>query len=387
MTNVYTQTNETLNQIINFKRGGDGQLVELQRVPTGGTGTNGFTPLTGEKSSPDSLISSNSIVVSKDRKSLFAVNAGDNTVSAFAIGIDGMLTLTDTRGTGNAVTGMSGTANSLAFNDADGTLYVSHSFGPDHIRIFTAMGGKLTLRPQSRSVNLPMTTMDRVPTQIVLTPDNKYLIAAVLFDARPSEAGLTLAKEKTLVTFPVMMGGALGEPIFNDAGGITPFANVFLNGNPNTFVTVLAAESAAVLSTIAANGNVVSGKPSKIDTVVAGMPTEPSEICWISVSEDNRYAFGANFGYGTVSTFRIDSSGLMVRQSTAAQESGDGTFKGLAGVVSSGAGDNAVSGPFLYQLYANAKKLVGYRIGDDGRLTKVSEAPIPYNSTQGLAVA
>src|SRR6478609_6690808 len=194
MTNVYTQTNETQNKIINFRRSDDGRLSEVQRIPTGGTGTNGFTPLTGEASSPDSLISSNSIVVSKDRKHLFAVNAGDNTVSCFAIGMDGMLTLTDTKGTGNEVTGMSGTANSLAYNDADGTLYVSHSFGPNHIRIFTAMGGKLTLRPQSKSVNLPMSMTDRVPTQIVLTPDNRFLIAAVLFDARPSEAGLTLAK-------------------------------------------------------------------------------------------------------------------------------------------------------------------------------------------------
>ena len=61
----------------------------------------------------------------------------------------------------------------------------------------------------------------------------------------------------------------------------------------------------------------------------------------------------------------------------------------LAGsyIHASGAGDNAVSGQFLYQLYANAKKLVGYKIGDDGRLTKVTEASVPYNSTQGLAVA
>ena len=49
------------------------------------------------------------------------------------------------------------------------------------------------------------------------------------------------------------------------------------------------------------------------------------------------------------------------------------------------AGDNAVSGRFLYQLYANARKLVSYAIGDDGRLTKTTEVPVPYNSTQGLA--
>jgi 6-phosphogluconolactonase (cycloisomerase 2 family) len=152
-------------------------------------------------------------------------------------------------------------------------------------------------------------------------------------------------------------------------------------------VTVLAAESAAVLNTIAANGNIMSGKPQKIETMLNGMTSEPSEICWVSVTEDNKYAFGANFGYGTVSAFKIEGDGLTLRMSTAAQETGDGTFKGLAGVPSSGAGDNAVSGQYLYQLYANAKKLVGYKIGDDGRLTKVTEVSVPYNSTQGLAVA
>ena len=297
-----------------------------------------------------------------------------------------MLSLCDTQSTGNEVSGMSGTANSLAYNDADQALYVSHSFGPSHIRTFTAMGGKLTLRPAARSVNLPGLA-DRVPTQIVLTPDNRFLLASVLFDARPGNDGLVLAKEKTLVTFPVTMGGSLGEPLFNEAGGITPFASCFLHGRSDTFVTVLAAESSAVLSTISANGNIKSSKPSKIETIMNDMATEPSEICWVSVSEDNRYAFGANFGYGTVSVFKINDDGLVTRMSVGAREEGDGTFKGLAGVPSSGAGDNAVSGKFLYQLYANARKLVSYKIADDGHLTKVNEVRVPYNSTQGLAVA
>ena len=383
MSNVYTQTNQTQNQIINFRRGMDGRLMEVQRVSTGGKGTNGYVPLTGEESGPDSLISSNAVIVSRDRKYLFAVNAGENSVSSFAIGMDGMLTLLDTQATGNPVMGRSGTASSLAYNDRDSVLYVSHSLGPDHIRAFTVMGGKLTLRMDVKSVNLPDMS-DRVITQIATSPDNQYLIACVLLDARPNADGLTPAKEKNLVLFPIGMGGFLGDALFRNSGGVTPFATAFLNGKKDMFVTVLAAESAAVLSTLAANGNVKTTKPSKIDV---GMSPEPSEICWVSISEDDRFAFGANFGYGTVSTFRIDDSGVMVKMSTAAQEMGDGSFKGLAGVPSSGAGDNAVAGGFLFQLYANASKLVGYKIGDDGRLTKVSEVPVPHNSTQGLAVA
>ncbi len=383
MSNVYTQTNQTMNQIINFRRAMDGRLMEVQRVPTGGKGTDGYVPLTGEESGPDSLISSNAVIVSRDHKYLFAVNAGDNTVSSFAISMDGMLALIDTKPTGNPVMGRTGTASSLAYNDRDGALYVSHSLGPDHIRTFTVTGGRLTPRMGARSVNLPGAE-DRVVTQISATPDNGYVIACVLLDARPTAAGLTPATKNNLVLFPVGMGGALGEPMFKEAGGATPFATAFLNGRKDAFVTVLAAESAAVLSTVAANGNVETTKPSKIEV---GMSPEPSEICWVSISEDDRYAFGANFGYGTVSTFRITGDGVAVKMSTAASEMGDGTFKGLAGVASSGAGDNAVAGGFLFQLYANASKLVGYKIGDDGRLTKISEVAVPRNSTQGLAVA
>jgi len=65
MSNVYTQTNQTQNHIINFRRGMDGRLMEVQRVSTGGKGTNGYVPLTGEESGPDSLISSNAVIVSR----------------------------------------------------------------------------------------------------------------------------------------------------------------------------------------------------------------------------------------------------------------------------------------------------------------------------------
>ena len=63
MSNIYTQTNETENKIINFKQGKDGKLTEVQRVATGGRGTDGYSsvPYTGEPE-PDSLTSSNAVI-------------------------------------------------------------------------------------------------------------------------------------------------------------------------------------------------------------------------------------------------------------------------------------------------------------------------------------
>ena len=66
---------------------------------------------------------------------------------------------------------------------------------------------------------------------------------------------------------------------------------------------------------------------------------------------------------------------------------GDGTFRGLCGDVSSGPSDSWVSpdGAYLYQIYGNASKLVGYATKPDGSLEEVTSVTIPYNSPEGLA--
>lgn len=383
MHTIYTQTNETDNAILAFSQGADGTLTPMGKVMTGGKGSNGLSSATGENNVPDSLLSSNSVIASKDGKWLFAVNAGDNSVSCFMVAADGSLSLSDVKPTGNAVTGASGTASTLAYNDGAGVLYVSHSFGPQHIKSFKVDGGKLMLTAEAKSVNTP-DMMERMPTQLLLAPDAKFLLAFVLFDARPTEAGLSPAKMKNVVVFPVAGDGMLGEAMFNEAGGVAPFAGCFLHNKPDTFVTVLAAESSAVLNMIDASGRIMSTMPAKISTMMDGKAAEPSEICWVSVTEDDKYAFGTNFGYGTVSSFAIGADGVKVIMDTAAKEEGDGNYKGLANVVSSGPGDSAVCGTYFYQLYANAAKIVGYAIDADGSLKKVTEQAVPRNSSQGL---
>ncbi|MFL5707015.1 MAG: hypothetical protein ACJ8AG_29970 [Ktedonobacteraceae bacterium] len=41
--------------------------------------------------------------------------------------------------------------------------------------------------------------------------------------------------------------------------------------------------------------------------------------------------------------------------------------------------------PYLYQIYGNASKLLGYAIQPDGSLNEITSVGIPYNSPQGLA--
>jgi 6-phosphogluconolactonase (cycloisomerase 2 family) len=128
----------------------------------------------------------NSIVLTPNRRFLFAVNAGDNSVSSFSVGEDGKLTLLNAKRTGNIVTGKSGTAKSLAYAPSSGTLYVLHSFGPDYIRLMSVdHEGRLTARPEGYSA----TTQDkpnRVPTMVVLSPDEQFLLVGSTLDELPS---------------------------------------------------------------------------------------------------------------------------------------------------------------------------------------------------------
>jgi hypothetical protein len=113
----------------------------------------------------------------------------------------------------------------------------------------------------------------------------------------------------------------------------------------------------------------------------------PSELCWLSVSPDDRWVFSANFGYSYVSSFSIYGTKISVAQDPACPKvPGDGNFRALDSVMSSGRNDNWITpdGAYLYQIYPNASKLVGYAIQPSGSLEEVTDAHIPYNSPQGL---
>src|SRR5215470_2310145 len=104
---LYMQTNETRNVIVHYQRSANGALTEIERVATGGAGSGTFKPISGQESAPNSFEGAGSVILSPDRKFLFATNGGDNSVSSFAVAEDGRLTLMDCEPTGNPVEGKS----------------------------------------------------------------------------------------------------------------------------------------------------------------------------------------------------------------------------------------------------------------------------------------
>jgi hypothetical protein len=400
---IYLQTNQVRNVVIHYARAAGGTITEVERVPTGGAGSGIYKPISGQESAPNAFESAGSVILTQDKRFLFATNGGDNSVSSFAVADDGKLTLLDVKRTGNIVTGRSGTAKSLAYAPESATLFVLHSFGPDHVRLMSVdEDGKLTARPEGYTVN----TMDkplRVSTMVVLSPDRRFLVVGTTFDEpaktnpdgspilwaeRPDGTKYSVASNAPdpdgIVVFPVKKDGSLGEGVFQDGGSGSPFYPAFLHHRPDTFVIGYAVGDGIGLATLDDRGRIATGPVVKIDTS-AGLP---SELCWLAVSPDDKWVFATNFGYSNISSFRIDGDVISVAHDSACPKvPGDGTFRALNGTVSSGPSDSLLSpdGSYLYQIYANASKLVGYAVQEDGSLSEITSAEIPYNSPQGLA--
>jgi 6-phosphogluconolactonase (cycloisomerase 2 family) len=314
---------------------------------------------------------------------------------------DGKLTLVDTKRTGNAT---SGGAKSLAYAPSSHMLFVVHTFGPDHLRLMSVDDeGKLTPRPERYSIN----TKDwpnRVPTMAALSPDGKFLIVGTTFDELPSrknpDGSLILwiphgdgrlhviasnaPDPDGLVIFPVNGDGTLGKLSLHDAGGASPFYIAFLHNRPDTFLIGYAVSDAVGMGKIDADGKISIGPLVKINNS-SGVP---SELCWLAVSPDDRFVFSTDFGYSYLSSFHIDGNGLSIAKDPASLKvPGDGTFRAIDGSVSSGPSDTWLTpdGAYLYQIYGNASKLMGYAIKPDGSLEEVTSVAIPYNSPEGLA--
>jgi hypothetical protein len=183
---LYLQTNEARNAVIHYRRSPDGTLTEVERIRTGGSGSAGFKPISGQASAPNDFEGAGSVILTPDRRFLFATNGGDNSVSSLGVDGEGCLTLLDVKPTGNPVTGRSGTAKSLAYAPSSATLFVLHAFGPDHVRLMSVDGeGRLTVRLERYSVNTPDKD-DRVATMATLSPDQRFLFVGTTFDQCPT---------------------------------------------------------------------------------------------------------------------------------------------------------------------------------------------------------
>ena len=138
------------------------------------------------------------------------------------------------------------------------------------------------------------------------------------------------------------------------------------------------------MATLGSDGKVSTGPVVPADTGIG----RPSELCWMTITPDDRLVFATMTGYGYITSWHVDGNVLRIAQDPASPKvEGDGTFRGLGGIVGTGPNDMWLTpdGAYLYQIYGNASKLIGYAVRSDGSLEEVTSAAIPYNSPHGLA--
>lgn len=323
---VYTMTNSTSgNAIEAYSRASDGSLTPAGTYPTGGNG--------------GPLDSAHSIAVSRDGSVVVAVNAGSNSVSAFAATPRG-LRLIGTAGSG-------GTDPNSVTIAGDHLVYALNA-GSDTIAGFWLGWGGLHPLPGSAQ---PLGAGALVPKQIQFTGDGRVLVV--------DEAG-----SNTIDTFVVGRDGDPGPAITTSSVGGGPFGFDFDRAG-HLLVSDAAlstGQSGATSYDVAPDGAVTANGPA--------VPIDQAAACWLAAA--GGFAYTANAGSGSIGRYAVAPDGALTALGSTLVEN-DPTSKPL---------DEGVSADqhYLYVMAGGLGQIVGYQVGADGSLTQLTTAPVAAGS-------
>jgi len=332
---VFVQTNDLdHNSVVAFARDADGQLHRVGAFRTGGQGgVERDVPL-------DPLASQDSLTYDAAHHLLFAVNAGSNTVTSFAVS-GAHLTRRQTVPSGGEFP-VSVTAD-------HGLLYVLNAGGSGNVTGYRVnRAGRLAALPGgSRDLDLtndPVPRFLTAPADIALTPDAEHLV-------------VTTKANNTVDVFTVD-SGPLSAPVENPSASAVPFAVAF--DTAGRLVVANAGNSS--VSTYAVRGN------GTLRTITAGVEDGQAALCWIVGTGDT--FFGGNAGSSSISAFAVDGDG---------NASLTGTPDGVVAHTGGGSGgtidlDITTDGSLLYAENAFTGTVEGYRIRPDHTLDLVSSA-------------
>jgi 6-phosphogluconolactonase (cycloisomerase 2 family) len=105
-----------------------------------------------------------------------------------------------------------------------------------------------------------------------------------------------------------------------------------------------------------------------------------SEVCWAAATRDGRFVYVTNFGDGTISSYSVAADGSLTLLEPVAAS----TRLGEPGIR-----DEALTadGSFLYAIDADAQRVHGWKVGDDGRLEPVGSYDGLPTTVAGLAAS
>ncbi|MEO7908075.1 MAG: beta-propeller fold lactonase family protein [Roseiflexaceae bacterium] len=345
---VFAMTNVTAgNRIVVYRRASDGTLERVGRVPTRGFGIG------------TDLDTQGGLRLSHDHRFLYAVNAGSDDLSVFAV------KGTSLRFVQKIAAGDEPVALTL-FGDL---LYVLNgSVAGNGIRGFRiAADGSLT--PLADSFR-KLSSAIAVPGTIQFSPDGKVILVT------HKTTNELVAPFHIIDSFTIDAAGMPSAmPIVNESHGIRPFSLAFRNDG-----RLVVVESFNALDNKSAASSYQLNPDGTLALISGSVPNGQTDVCWVVITNDQRYAFTANFGSGTISSYRFESSGALTLINGSAASLGD-----MSQPV-----DLSLSadGRFLFLLLRGTGGVAAFRIEDGGSLTSLGTVVggLPVNDgASGLA--
>jgi len=337
---VYTLLNQPSgNAVQTYVQGSNGKLKLVGKTSTGGLGTG------------QGLGSQGALAMSASGRYLFAVNAGDSTVSLFAV-TNGELTLLDVE--------KSEGESPVSVTESDGLVYVLNqgtATTPGGIQGFANFLGELIPIPRATA---SVSGVGVIPVEVKFTPNGGGLVVA--------------EKVSNLIdTFQLDVRCLPRDYSYQNSYGKTPFGFDF-DKKGRLFVTE-AAGGASDASTVTSYS---LGKNLGLTPITKSAPTNQTAACWDVVSPNGEYLYTGNAGSGNVSGFRIGANGTI----TLLEHSG------VTGTTGGKTLDTAMSpdGEYLYVLSAINQQITTYRVAGNGSLTLIDTASGLPTGTSGLVV-
>jgi DNA-binding beta-propeller fold protein YncE len=276
---VYLMSNATGgNEVIVFDRAADGQLATPAAMyATGGTGTG------------DGLGNQGSVILTKDHRRLYVVNAGSDDISAFAVGRDGLELI------GNPVS--SGGTRPISLTVHGDLLYVLNAAGSGGIAGFRiGTGGAPT--PIPGSIIQPLGGAG--PAQIQFSPDGRILV-------------VTEKATNTISTYTVGSDGVASGPNTQASAGNTPFG---FNFNQRGDLVVSEAQGGPPNLSTASSYRL--DRAGNLELISGQVATTQLAACWIAISQNGKFAYTTNTASGTISSLAIGPGATLTLLEAAA---------------------------------------------------------------------
>jgi hypothetical protein len=307
---VFVQTDNTSgNQVVAYNRAYNGTLTQAGIFNTGGLGG----VLSG--SEVDHLASQGSLAYDQANNLLYAVNAGSNTISVFAVFGD-QLALRQVLSSGGTFP--------VSIAVSHGLVYVLNAEEGGSVQGYAIVFGHLVPIPGSeRALGLNAAATPQftnTPGQVAFSPNAQQLIVT------------TKANGSDIDVFQVGAFGQLSAtPVVNSESETVPFAASFDQEGH-----LIVAEAAGFLASFSLNAN---GTVTQLDAVA----TEQKATCW--VAGDGSYFFASNAGSASLSGFQSGPGGALTLLGDEPTDAGtvdaavsaDGRFlyvqTGAAGIV------------------------------------------------------